>query len=138
MEEQELARRLVDRADEEGRHVGFLLFSPPPERRGALYRAALLLLTVPVCIVLALDLELPLLLLLLPVPVWSIVKGLLDALLLRRVGPSPLPRLDLSAGVPEEGKSVCVLSVLLGCCELKRLEELYLVSRRASSSRRSR
>ena len=66
VEEQELARRLVDRADEEGRHVGFLLFSPPPERRGALYRAALLLLTVPVCIVLALDLELPLLLLLLP------------------------------------------------------------------------
>jgi len=130
VEEQELARRLVDRADEEGRHVGFLLFSPPPERRGALYRAALLLLTVPVCIVLALDLELPLLLLLLPVPVWSLVKGLLDTLLLRRVRPQPLPRMDLSAGVPEAGKSICVLSVLLGCCDPGRLEELRLVSRR--------
>ena len=130
VEEQELARRLVAQADGEGRHVGFLLFSPPPAHRSALYLAALLLVTLPVCLVLTLDLELPLLLLLLPVPVWSIVKGVFDALLLRRVRPSPLPRLDLSAGVPEEGRSICVLSVLLGCCEPGRLEELYLTSRR--------
>ena len=136
VEEQELARRLVTQADEESRHVGFLLFSPPPAHRSALYLAALLLMTLPVCLVLTLDLELPLLLLLLPVPVWSIVKGLLDALLLRRVRPSPLPRLDLSAGVPEEGKSVCVLSVLLGCCEIGRLEELYLISRREGKNLR--
>ena len=130
VEEQELARRLVESADREGRHVGFLLFDPPRAWPGALYALALVLLTAPVCIVLALELELPPLLLLLPVPVWSLIKGLLDALLLRRVKPQPLPRMDLTAGVPEVGKSVCVLSVLLGCCDPRRLEELRLVSRR--------
>ena len=128
--EQELAERLVQQADEEERHVGFLLFPPPPAFRSVLYPAALFLLTGALTLCLALDLEaLPLALLLL-VPLWSIVKGVLDTLLLRHTAPRPLPRMDLSGGVPAEGRSLCVLSVLLGCCRPERLEELYLISRR--------
>ena len=129
VEEQQLAARLVAEADREGRHVGFLLFPPLPAGRSALYIAALFLLTAALSLCLALDLAgIPLSLLLL-VPLWCIVKGLLDTVLLRHVAPSPLPRLDLSEGVPEEGKSLCVLSILLGCCGAERLEELYLLSR---------
>ena len=129
-EEQELAARLVQQADEEGRHVGFLLFPPPPAFRSALYLTALFLLTGVLTLCLALDLDAIPLALLLLVPLWGIVKGLLDTLLLRHTAPRPLPRMDGSGGVPEEGRSVCVLSVLLGCCRPERLEELYLLSRR--------
>ena len=37
IEEQELARRLIDKATEEKRHIGFYLFSPPSPRRAELY-----------------------------------------------------------------------------------------------------
>ncbi len=46
-------------------------------------------------------------------PVSEVVKGLLDRALLRAVPPRHLPRLSLKDGVPPEGKTVCVLSVLL-------------------------
>ena len=127
-DEQSMARRLVDTAGEEGRHVGFLLFSPPGELRGAAYIASLTGLTLFGCLsffVLLGDLWGTLLLL---VPLWSLVKGFVDFLLLRFLKPMPLPRLDLSGGVPPEGRTICVLSALLGCVELKRLEELRLAS----------
>lgn len=129
MDEQALARRLVEKAKSEGRHVGFLLFSPPGELRAAVYIAALAGLTLFGCLIAygaLTDLRAALLLL---IPLWSLVKGFADFLLLRFLRPQPLPRMDLTAGVPEEGKTICVLSALLGCVELKRLEELRLASR---------
>ena len=128
LDEQALARRLIETAKAEGRHVGFLLFSPPGELRAAVYMAALAGLTLFGCLFAysLLD-DLPAALLL-AVPLWSLVKGFVDSLLLRFLRPRPLPRLDLSAGVPEDGKTICVLSVLLGCVDLRRLEELRLAS----------
>ena len=67
--------------------------------------------------------------LLLLIPLCTLVKGALDFLLLRLLRPRPLPRMDPDEGVPPEGKTLCVLSVLLGCCEASRLEELRLLSR---------
>ena len=128
LDEQALARRLVDAAKAEGRHVGFLLFSPPGELRAAAYIASLAGLTLFGCLFVYTwlrDLAAALLLL---VPLWSLIKGFVDFLLLRFLRPRPLPRMDLSAGVPEEGRTICVLSALLGCVELKRLEELRLAS----------
>ena len=132
-EEQDLARELVDKARDEGRHVGFLLFSPPGEVRTRAYLTALAAVCVFGCIgAVALFGEvLPALLLLLPL--WSLGKGFVDFLLLRFIRPRPLPRLDLSDGVPEAGKTVCVLSALLGCVDLGRLEELRLASRSEGS-----
>ena len=133
LEEQDLARELVDKARDEGRHVGFLLFSPPGEVRARAYLTALAAVCVFGCIgAVALFGEvLPALLLLLPL--WSLGKGFVDFLLLRFIRPRPLPRLDLSDGVPEAGKTVCVLSALLGCVDLGRLEELRLASRSEGS-----
>ena len=130
LDEQTLARQLVDQAKGEGRHVGFLLFSPPGEFRSAIYIAALTGLTLFLCVLLCAALGEVRAALLLAVPVWSLVKGLLDFILLRFVRPRPLPRMDCENGVSEAGRTICVLSVLLGCCDPGRLEELYLVSRR--------
>lgn len=130
LDEPVLARRLVDAADAEGRHVGFLLYKRPGELRAAVYIAALLGLTLFGCVAAWTLLGDARAALLLIVPVWSLVKGLVDFVLLRALRPRPLPRMDLSAGVPPEGKCVCVLSALLGCVELKRLEELRLACRR--------
>ena len=128
MDEQALARLLIAEAKRTGRHVGFLLFSPPGEIRAAAYIASLAGLTLFGCLA-AYSLlgDLPAVLLLM-LPLWSLVKGFVDFLLLRFLRPRPLPRLDLSDGVPETGKTICVLSALLGCVDLKRLEELRLAS----------
>ena len=130
LDEQILARRLVDESKRTGRHVGFLLFSPPGEIRAALYIAFLAGLTLFGCLAAYSFLgDLPAALLLI-VPLWSLVKGFADFLLLRFLQPRPLPRMDLGTGVPVEGKTICVLSALLGCVDLKHLEELRLASRR--------
>ena len=130
MEEQILARRLVEEAEKEGRHVGFLLFSPPGEVRAALYIASLAGLTLLLCIFAGVWLGDRWTALLLAVPIWSLVKGAVDFVLLRLLRPKPLPRMALEGGVPPEGRTICVLSVLLGCCDPGRLEELCLQSRR--------
>ena len=128
LDEQALARRLTDTARAEGKHVGFLLYAPRGEVGAAAYIAALAGLTLFGCLIaftLLRDLGAALLLV---VPLWSLVKGFVDFLLLRFLRPRPLPRLDLSDGVPPEGRTICVLSVLLGCVDPGRLEELRLAS----------
>ena len=127
-DEQDLARRLIDTAKAEKKHVGFLLYPPRGEVGAAAYMASLAGLTLFGCLfafALLGDLRAVLLLI---VPLWSLGKGFVDFLLLRFLKPRPLPRLDLSYGVPEEGRTLCVLSVLLGCVDPGRLEELRLAS----------
>ena len=128
-EEQKLAERLIARAQEENRHIGFYLFPPISPRRAEMYIGVLCLLTLFISFFIAIACDSILSALLLLLPVWSMVKGLMDFVLLHWVKPRPMPRLDMSGGIPEEGKSLCVISVLLGCCDSKRLEELRLASR---------
>ena len=130
VEEQQLARELLDEAERENGHVGFLLFPPRRNSGAGLYIVSLILLTLFGSLALAFTLGDPRLALLLLVPVWALVKGLTDFVLLQFAAPRRLPRLDPEAGVPPEGKTLCVLSVLLGCCAPERLEELRLLSRR--------
>ena len=130
IEEQQLARELLDEAERESEHVGFLLFPPRRKSGAGLYIVSLILLTLFGSLALAFTLGDPRLALLLLVPVWALVKGLTDFVLLQFAAPRRLPRLDPEAGVPPEGKTLCVLSVLLGCCAPERLEELRLLSRR--------
>ena len=127
-EEQVLARRLVENARKAGRHVGFLLFDPPGELRAAVYMAGLAGLTLFLCLLCAAALGDWRAALLLAVPVWSIAKGFVDFLLLRFLRPRPLPRMELKDGVPPEGRTICVISAILGCCDVSRLEELRLAS----------
>lgn len=129
-EEQELAKKLIAKAKSENRHIGFYLLKTPSSRRADLYIGALCIISFFISFFIAIASDSILSALLLLLPVWSMVKGFLDFVLLHCVSPRPMPRLDMSEGVPEEGKSICVISVLLGCCDPGRLEELRLASRR--------
>ena len=130
LEEQELAKKLIARAKEEKRHIGFYLFSPPSPHRAEFYIAWLCLASFFISFFIAIASDSLLSALLLLLPVWSMLKGFTDFVLLHWVKPRPMPRLDMSEGLPEEGKSICVISALLGCCDPGRLEELRLASRR--------
>ena len=134
LEEQVCARALIQEAKAEGRHVGQALYPEPDARRGGLYITANVLLTLFFSLLPAFALQSASAALLLLLPVSQLVKGLLDAALLRLVKPRRLPRLDLSEGVPAEGKTICVVSLLLTGGERAeslagRLEELRLACR---------
>lgn len=121
------------------RHIGFWLYEKPlgvyvPQRTGAVYILANVLLTFALSAALALWTGHATAALLALLPVSEIIKGLLDRAVLRAVPPRRLPRLALADGVPDEGKTLCVLSVLLTGQEtaeraLRRLEEFRAASR---------
>lgn len=130
VEEYTLASELIEKSQAENRHVGFLLLREPGRvGRGAVYRRECPAHSFyqPLHFLFPRRLWLAALLLL---PVSELVKAAVDFLLMRVVRPRPMPRLDLSEGVPEEGKSICVISVILGSCDAQRLEALRLASRR--------
>ena len=129
LEEHELARRLISTARREGRHIGFYLFQRPRPLREGLYIAGNLLTTLFLALLAAFALDSLWLAALLLLPVSELVKSLLDYILSHLVRPRSLPRMDLSGGVPAEGRSICVISVILGGDEAERLEELRLASR---------
>ena len=128
------ARRLVKRAAEEGRHVGFYLFRDPSPLREALYIAANVLLTLFFSLLPAFSLQRPAAALLLLLPVSELVKNLIDDLLLHLIPPRRLPRMDLRRGVPVEGRTLCVLTAMPASGDeaealARKLEELRLASR---------
>jgi len=130
LEEQELAEKLIARAVEEKQHIGFYLFTPPSPRRAEMYIVWLCLTTFFLNFFIAIAADSIFIAALLLLPLWSMLKGFTDFVLLHWVKPRPMPRLDMSGGIPQEGKSICVISALLGCCDAGRLEELRLASRR--------
>ena len=133
-EEHRCARELIRRAKAEGRHVGFFLVPEPHPARAALYIAANILLTLLISLWAGLSLDSGAAALLLLLPVSELCKRVLDTALLRLLPPRRLPRLDLSKGVPDEGRTLCVLSLLIESPEsaraaARRLEELRCVCR---------
>ena len=129
MEEHVLAGKLVKKAGDEGRHVGFYLFKQPSPFRAGLYIVLNLLLPLGASLFIAFRLDSPAAAILLYLPVWQLVKSFADLILLHAVKPRPLPRLDMAEGVPAEEKSLCVISTILGGNEAERLEELRLCCR---------
>ena len=135
VEEQFYARRLIQVAKAEGRHVGFLLFREPGRWPERLYMGANLLLTLLLSLGIAFSRGGGPAALLLLIPVSQLVKSVLDLLLSRLCPPRRLPRMDLRKGVPPEGKTLCVISVLLtdpetARTQCRRLEELRMACRR--------
>ena len=136
----EEALRLAERAEGvRRRHIGYWLYENPlgagvPRRGGAAYILANVLFTLALSAASALWTKSVLTGVLALLPVSEVVKGLLDRALLRAVPPRHLPRLSLKDGVPPEGKTVYVLSVLLtgekaANVALRRLEEFRAASR---------
>lgn len=129
MAPQQLAEQLIATAEKEGRHIGHYLFKAPRPFWSWAYIAAQLLFPPALSLVLGFMLEAPGASVLLLFPVWQLFKGLLDQLLLHLIPPRPLPRLDMSRGIPPQGRSLCVISTLLGDDQAMELERLRLASR---------
>ncbi len=129
LEEHLLARRLIEKAKREQQHIGFYLFESKSPVRSALYIAALCLISFFISLFIAFSAGSIVSALLLLLPVWSMSKGFIDFVLLHFIKPAPLPRLEMSGGIPEEGKSICVISTLLGGTDFSKLERLRLASR---------
>ena len=117
LEEHAFAKQLVERCrhkDGAERHVGFWLYKRPDEkRRAALYIGANVLFTLflsLLCGFLSRSVSAALLLL---IPLSELTKALLDYIILLCVPPRRLPRLELGSGVPDDGRTVCVISALL-------------------------
>ena len=140
-EEHICARKLIRAAKAENRHVGVYLFDAPPPFFSGLYIGTNLLLTLLLSLGVGLSLDSGAAALLLLLPVSELVKRLLDTVLLRLLPPRRLPRLDLSEGVPAEGRTLCVVSTLLGSARdardaARRLEELRCACRREGKNLR--
>ena len=141
LEEHVYARRLIRAAKAENRHVGKYLFRPARPLFAGLYIAMNLLLTLLLSLGVGLSLDSGAAALLLLLPVSELVKRVLDTALLRLLPPRRLPRLDLSGGVPAEGRTLCVVSTLLGSERdahdaARRLEELRFACRREGKNLR--
>lgn len=123
------------------RHVGWFLLrevlgAPEKRRDGAWYIAAVVMGTLAVSLLLGFATKSVSGAVLLLIPVSEVVKGLLDAVLLRVTKPRFVPRLALRRGIPPEGKTLCVIAALLTCpgdahTLAARLEEYALCNRDA-------
>ncbi len=131
LEEHMLARKLIKQAQQDGRHIGFYLFKKPAAIWSWLYIGLVILLPLSISLLIAFYLDSIAAALLLLVPVWELIKSFMDFLLLHLISPRPLPRIDTSHGIPSEGKSLCVVSTLLGPGQAERLEQLRLACRSA-------
>lgn len=140
----EIAEDVLARAQSsEGarRHVGWFLLREvlgAPERRrdGGWYIAAVVVGTLFLSLLLGFATKSVSGAVLLLIPVSEVVKGLLDAVLLRVTKPRFVPRLALRRGIPPEGRTLCVIAALLTSPDdahalCARLEEYYLCNRDA-------
>ena len=140
----EIAEDVLARAQSsEGarRHVGWFLLrevlgAPEKRRDGGWYIAAVVVGTLFLSLLLGFATKSVSGAVLLLIPVSEVVKGLLDAVLLRVTKPRFVPRLALRRGIPPEGRTLCVIAALLtspadahALCA--RLEEYYLCNRDA-------
>lgn len=126
------------------RHVGWFLLREvlgAPEKRGdgAWYIAAVVVGTLFLSLLLGFATKSVSGAVLLLIPVSEVVKGLLDAVLLRVTKPRFVPRLALRRGIPPEGRTLCVIAALLTSPDDAhalgaRLEEYYLCNRDAGEN----
>ena len=120
MEEHILAQKLITRARQDGKHIGFYLYKKPCPLWSGLYIGFTLLLPLLLSLLIGFYLDSTTAALLLLIPLWELVKSFLDFLLLHLVSPRPLPRIDTSRGIPPEGKSLCVVSTILSPGQAER------------------
>lgn len=139
MSELRVARAAVKLADDNGRHVGYYLFTRPlgMRRHGAggwAYIALNLLITLTLSLLSGFAFNSAAAAALLVLPLSELVKGVADHFALRFSSPRLVPRMELADGVPEEGRTLCVISALLtspdaGVKMARRAEEFLHASR---------
>lgn len=139
MAEHEYALELLNTARERGVHIGVPLFEDKRRQNPALYIAANLVFPLSLSILCGILSHSAVAAVLLILPLSELFKLMLDYLLLLINEPCFLPRLDLSGGIPSEGKSICVMPVLLSSPEaaqkcVRQLEEIALLNRDGSGN----
>ncbi len=132
----------LSRAD--GSHVGNYIFKHPPgsekkERSGAFYIGFIILASLFIALLISFALDDPAVSILLLLPVSEFIKNVTDYAILRFSRPRRVPRLELKDGVPDTGRTLCVVSVLLsseesGTAAARLLEEYRLLNRDAGSN----
>ncbi|MCI8304182.1 MAG: hypothetical protein HFF52_06085 [Lawsonibacter sp.] len=119
--EEQAARRALELAgqgEELQRHVGWYLYraplgrSPRP-RSGMSYVLTVTGLSLLAALALWRAAGTPAAALLLILPLSDIVKNVMDFLLVHLTRPRPVPRMELEGGIPEEGRTLCVVVSLL-------------------------
>ena len=124
---------------ERSRHVGYYLFQDPlgtgrPRSRERVYIGVNLVLPLVIALLTGRFSHSAWAAALMLLPASELVKNGTDRLLLRTVPATHVPRLALEEGVPPEGKTLCVISVLLTSEDTavqaaRRLEEYRMASR---------
>ncbi len=118
MDEGAAARLALELARKEGRHIGWYLYREPlgqPEKlpSGRGYAGAVAGLSLLAALALWGAAGTPVAALLLVLPLSDLVKNILDFTLVHLVPPRPVPRMELSGGIPKEGRTLCVVVSLL-------------------------
>ena len=138
LEEHVFAKKLIEKsraANGLERHVGIHLFSAPNEKKlASAYISANILITLFLTLLCGFLSRSAVAAALLLLPLSELTKVMLDYIILLCVPPRRLPRLELDGGVPDEGRTVCVISALLtdeegGKHFAALLEEFFLANR---------
>jgi cyclic beta-1,2-glucan synthetase len=122
MGEHEAAEKVLKLSCDDSVHVGFYVFSKPlgqekKHRTGGFYIGFILLASLFFALLVSFMLDNPAISILLLLPVSEIVKNVTDYIVLHFIHPQRVQRLELAGGVPAEGKTVCVISILLSSTE---------------------
>lgn len=133
--EDSTAAEFIEQAKKGGspheRHVGFLLMSRGEKSdyrmRGRVLLICTLLIPAAASIALAFLIKTPLLSPLLYLPLIELFRPIIQQILLHGVSPRRLPRIELNGVIPEEGRTVIVVSTLLPGAQsaAKTAEKLY-------------
>ena len=142
MEEHQVARRVLELAqagEAQTGHVGYYLFTRPlgkrmRARRGSFYIGSIVVGSLFLALFVGALLRSILVAALLVVPISEIIKNLADFCVIKSTRPRHIPRKALKEGVPNEGRTLCVISMLLdseqaGETSAAKLEEYYLANR---------
>jgi cyclic beta-1,2-glucan synthetase len=139
--EHQTASRILTLSQKNERHIGFYIFTEPlgllrHGRTGAFYIGFIILASLFLSLLISFMLDAPAISILLLLPVSEFVKNVTDYIVLRLCRPQRIQRLELSGGVPDEGRTLCVISILLssvdsGTRAAGLLEEYRLCNRDA-------
>lgn len=142
--EHSIAKKILLLSQNGCTHIGYYIFTSPlgmekKHRTGAFYVGAMIVASLFFSLLISFELDAPALSLLLLLPVSELVKNITDYFVLRFLPPNRISRLELAGGVPEEGKTLCIISVLLsskdsGARAAGLLEEYRLSNRDAGKN----
>ncbi len=111
--EEAAAREILNEAREKNIHLGKLLFTPPKKSKGRAWIALNLILPLILSLAISLLAGNIFLSLLLYLPLTEILRPILDCIFLKITPATYLPRFEFKEGIPEEGKTLAVISALL-------------------------